>query len=157
MKIRLICVGKTESSHINQGLALYQKRLKHYIPFEILALPDIRSGNKLPIEKLKIAEGKLLLTHITNPANTILLDDKGKLMTSHDFSDMLQKKMNCGLGVLDFVIGGAYGFSEEIYQQINSRLSFSRMTFSHELIRLIFSEQLYRAMTILSNVPYHHE
>ena len=157
MKIRLICIGKTTSSHILEGLTLYLKRLKHYISFEIIYIADIKKGNKLPLEKRKHEEGQLILKQLVNPATACLLDDKGKQYSSINFAEFLQQKINAGLATLDFIIGGAYGFSNDLYKQVNQKISFSKMTLSHELIRLVFCEQLYRAMTIQRNEPYHHE
>jgi 23S rRNA (pseudouridine1915-N3)-methyltransferase len=157
MKIKLITIGKTDEKYLKEGIDKYLKRLKHYISFEIMELPDIKQGSKFLPEKLKEEEGKLFLSKIESNDYVILLDEHGKEYTSVEFSGLLQKKMNMGLSNLIFLIGGPFGFSEEIYQRASEKLSLSKMTFSHQMIRLFYTEQLYRAFTILKGEKYHHE
>lgn len=157
MKIKLLTVGKTDERFIEEGIEKYFKRLKHYINFEIIALPDVKQGSKLNMEKLKEEEGKLILQKIESSDQLILLDEKGKGLTSEEFAGFLQKKMNAGLPALIFVVGGAFGFSEEVYKRANEQLSLSKMTFSHQMVRLFFTEQLYRAFTIIKGEKYHHK
>ena len=157
MKIKLIVVGKTNSTYLLEGEREYEKRLKHYTKFEEIIIPDIKQSGKLSENKLKKKEGQLILGKLENSDHVILLDDKGKSYSSIDFANFLQQKMNSGLKSLIFVIGGAYGFSDEVYQRANSKVSLSKMTFSHQMIRLIFKEQLYRGFSILRGEKYHHE
>lgn len=157
MKIKLLTVGKTDERFIEEGIEKYLNRLKHYINFEIITLPDVKQGSKLNMEKLKEEEGKLILQKIESSDQLILLDEKGKSLTSEEFSVFLQKKMNAGFPNLFFVVGGAFGFSEEVYKRANEQLSLSKMTFSHQMVRLFFTEQLYRAFTIIKGEKYHHK
>ncbi len=157
MKIHLILIGKTDSDYLTTGVELYRKRITRYNPFEISVLPDLKNAKSLSVEELKIKEGELLLRHIEPNAHVILLDDKGRHFNSPDFARHLQGLMNRHLKSIIFVVGGAFGFSEAVYERGNERLSLSAMTFSHQLVRLVFAEQLYRAFSILNNEPYHHE
>jgi 23S rRNA (pseudouridine1915-N3)-methyltransferase len=157
MKIRLIVVGKTNSAYLKTGEGDYEDRLKHYCKFEELLIPQIKNGGKLSNKDLKIKEGKLILKYIDSVDQVVVLDEKGKSFSSIDFSNFLNKKLLTSAKCLVFVIGGAFGFSEEVYKRANSKLSLSKMTFSHQMIRLIFKEQLYRAFTILKGEKYHHE
>lgn len=157
MKIKLIVIGKTDQSFLRDGIQLYHKRIPHYLPFEYLIIPDIKNTRKLSENQQKIKEGELILSQIKAGDELILLDEKGKDFRSIDFARFLEKKMLGGVKNLIFTIGGPYGFSEAVYQKAIAKVSLSKMTFSHQLIRLIFSEQLYRALTILKGEPYHHE
>lgn len=157
MDITLLVIGKTNSEYIVKGVEEYCKRLKHYIPFCIHYLPDIKNTKKLSEQQQKEAEGEQFLSNLHNSDFVILLDERGKEMTSMQYADFLQKKMLSGLRRLVFVVGGPYGFSESVYKRANDKISFSKMTFSHEMIRLFFVEQLYRGMTILRSEPYHHD
>jgi 23S rRNA (pseudouridine1915-N3)-methyltransferase len=157
MQIKLIAIGKTDHSAIQQLTDEYIKRLGHYIRFEFEQLPDLKQTKGLSEALQKEKEGEMILKKIQNSDELVLLDEKGRECGSLEFSDYLQKKMNAGLRQLIFVIGGPYGFSEEIYQRANGKLSLSRMTFSHQMVRVFFVEQLYRAFTILKNEPYHHQ
>lgn len=157
MKIRLIVVGKTNSAYLKTGEDDYEDRLKHYCKIEELLIPQIKNGGKLSNKDLKIKEGKLILKYIDSVDQVVVLDEKGKSFSSIDFSNFLNKKLLNSTMRLVFVIGGAFGFSEEVYKRANSKLSLSKMTFSHQMIRLIFKEQLYRAFTILKGEKYHHE
>ena len=157
MNIKLIAVGKTDNPALQQLISTYEKRLSYYINFELQLLPDIKNSKSLSEEQQKIKEGELILSYVDPSYLLILLDERGKEYTSIAFADELQKKMNTGIKQLTFVIGGPYGFSQAIYQRANSKLSLSKLTFSHQMIRLFFVEQLYRAFTILRNEPYHHQ
>ena len=157
MKITLLTVGKTNELSFKNAISDYQKRLKFYIPFEIEEIPELKNSKNIPEEVQKQKEGELILKNLTDADDVILLDDKGEEYTSLQFASFLEKKMISGNKRLIFVVGGPYGFSKEIYQRANGKVSLSRMTFSHQMVRLVFTEQLYRAMTILKGEPYHHE
>jgi 23S rRNA (pseudouridine1915-N3)-methyltransferase len=157
MQIRLIAVGKTDHSAIQTLLEEYIKRLGFYIKFELEIIPDLKNSKNLSEAAQKEKEGELILKKVQSSDELVLLDEQGKQYSSMDFSDYLQKKMNAGLKQLIFVIGGPYGFSESVYQRANCKISLSKMTFSHQMVRVFFVEQLYRAFTILKNEPYHHQ
>lgn len=156
MKVQIICVGKTSFDYISEGIKLYEKRLQHYLPLEWIELPEIKKNKHWTHEQIKKVEGELLLKKTPTDAIVTLLDVKGKNISSEDFSQFVNQRMLSGLKTLTFIIGGAYGFSEEVYQRSQFKLSLSKMTFSHQLVRIVFLEQLYRAMTILKGEPYHH-
>lgn len=156
MTIKLVCIGKTDKKELEDLIDIYSKRLKHYIKFEMEIIPDLKKTKNLDEQQQKSKEGELILSGIQNSDFLVLLDEKGKQFTSVTFSEYIQKRMNTGLKRLIFVIGGPYGFSEEVYKRANSKVSLSKMTFSHQMVRLFFTEQLYRAFTILKNEPYHH-
>ncbi|MDA9907256.1 23S rRNA (pseudouridine(1915)-N(3))-methyltransferase RlmH [Flavobacteriaceae bacterium] len=156
MKIKLLTIGKTDSRPLQQLIDEYCKRLGFYIHFNMDIIPDIKNTKNLTTKQQKIAEGKELLKKIEKSDAVILLDENGKLYNSIQFSAFLQKKMNSGLKKIVFVIGGPYGFSEDVYNRSNEKISLSPMTFSHQMVRLFFTEQLYRSFTILRNEPYHH-
>lgn len=157
MNIKLIAIGKTDSAALQQLISTYEKRLVRYINFELQLLPDIKNSKSLTEELQKIKEGEFILSNVESSHYLILLDERGKEYTSVAFADELQKKMNTSIKQLTFVIGGPYGFSQEVYNRANGKLSLSKLTFSHQMIRLFFIEQLYRAFTILRNEPYHHQ
>ena len=157
MKVKLIVIGKTKSKFLIEGENEYQKRLKHYCKFSELIIPDIKNGGKLSKKELKEKEGNLILKSLKNSDYVILLDDKGLALTSIEFSELLNKNMVSSANELVFIIGGAFGFSESVYRRANTKLSLSKMTFSHQMVRMIFKEQLYRAFTILKGEKYHHE
>jgi 23S rRNA (pseudouridine1915-N3)-methyltransferase len=157
MKIALIVIGKTDASYFSDAIKEYQKRLFHYIPFEIEVIPDLKNAKHLGEEQQKEREGNLILKHLQAGDYPVLLDDKGKEYTSLQFAAYIEKKMQSVAKRLVFIAGGPYGFSPKVYEAAQEKISFSKMTFSHQMIRLIFTEQLYRAMTILNNEPYHHE
>ncbi len=157
MKIKLLAIGKTDDKNLIQLIEMYQKRLKHYVKFDFEVIPDVKNAKNLSEEQQKEKEGNLILSKIQNTDQLILLDDKGKQYTSVEFSSFLQKKMNSGIKQLILVVGGPYGFSDAVYQKANGKLSLSKMTFSHQMIRLFIVEQIYRGFTILKNEPYHHE
>lgn len=156
MKITLLVVGKTTDSHIEALIQEYQKRLTHYVPFTLQVIPELKNTKALTSEQQKQAEGELILRTITPATDLILLDEHGKEYRSIEFADYIQKRMSSGRDVV-FVVGGPYGFSETVYQRANGKISLSKMTFSHQMVRLFFVEQIYRAMTILRGEPYHHE
>ena len=156
MRIRLIVVGKTNAAYLKTGESDYEDRLKHYCKFEELLIPQIKNGGKLSHNDLKINEGKLILKNIDSIDKVVLLDEKGKSFSSVDFSNFLNQKLLHSTKRLVFIVGGAFGFSEEVYNRGDSKLSLSKMTFSHQMIRLIFKEQLYRSYTILKGEKYHH-
>ena len=156
MKITLLVVGKTTDSHIQALLQDYQKRLGHYIPFSLTVIPELKNTKSLTSEQQKQAEGELILRNMTASTDMILLDERGKEFRSVEFADYVQKKMSSGRDLV-FVVGGPYGFSEAVYQRANGQISLSQTTFSHQMVRLFFVEQIYRAMTILRGEPYHHE
>ena len=157
MKILLILVGKTVTSPLIELFNDYEGRLKHYAPFTTEVIPDIRNAKNLSENEIKEKEGELILKTIQNGDTVVLLDDKGQTFSSREFSAWLERKQTGVSKRLTFVIGGAYGFSKAVYNRANEQLSLSKMTFSHQLVRVIFAEQLYRAFTILNNEPYHHE
>lgn len=156
MQIKLIAIGKTDNKNLQTLIEDYKKRLSHYIKFEFEIIPDLKKVKHLSEEQQKEKEGELILTKTQNSDVLVLLDENGKQMDSVAFSDYLQKHMNSGIKTLIFVIGGPYGFSEEVYKRANGKLGLSKMTFSHQMVRLFFTEQLYRGFTILKNEPYHH-
>ena len=156
MKITLLVVGKTTDSRIEALIQEYQKRLTHYLPFTLQVIPELKNTKALTSEQQKQAEGELILRTITPATDLILLDEHGKEYRSIEFADYIQKRMSSGRDVV-FVVGGPYGFSEAVYQRANGKISLSKMTFSHQMVRLFFVEQIYRAMTILRGEPYHHE
>ena len=157
MKIKLLAIGKTDDKNLIQLIEDYQKRLKHYIKFELDVIPDIKNAKNLSESQQREREGALILKKVTSTDQLILLDEKGDTFRSIEFSRFLQKKMNSGSKQLVLVIGGPYGFSEAVYRKSTGKISLSKMTFSHQMIRLFIVEQLYRAFTILKNEPYHHE
>ena len=157
MKIKLLTIGKTDDKNLQALIRTYENRLKHYIKFELEVIPDIKNTKNLSEKQQKEKEGDLILKKIVATDNLILLDEKGYEFRSVEFSRFLQKKMNGGIKQMELVIGGPYGFSEKIYQKASGKISLSKMTFSHQMIRLFVVEQIYRAFTILKNEPYHHE
>ena len=157
MKIVLLAIGKTNEQYLIEGISQYQKRLQYYTQFEIFEIPNIKNVKNVSNIELMKKEGALILKKVHPSDYLVLLDDKGKSFTSHKFSEKLQGWMLSGKKRLVFVVGGAYGFTDEVYQRGNEILSLSRMTFSHQMVRLFFVEQIYRGYTILNNEPYHHE
>lgn len=157
MKIVLLSIGKTNEKYLTGGISLYQKRLKHYTAFEMIEIPNIKKSQNLSKLELMKKEGDLILKNILNSDLLVLLDNKGKEYNSLNFSEKIQNWMLSGKKRIIFAVGGAYGFSEEVHQRGNEKLSLSKMTFSHQMVRLFFVEQLYRGYSILNNEPYHHE
>ena len=157
MKISLLVVGKTVEPYFVQGIEEYSKRLAHYVPFEMIVILELRNTKSLSTDQQKEREADLILKSLLPGDYIVLLDEHGKEFTSMQFASYLEKKMVNVAKRLVFVIGGPYGFSNRVYQAAHEKISLSKMTYSHQMIRLIFTEQLYRAMTILNNEPYHHE
>jgi 23S rRNA (pseudouridine1915-N3)-methyltransferase len=157
MKVELWVVGKTSFDYLNEGIDIYEKRLKYYLTFALQIIPDLKQRKSLSAEEIKTKEGEAILKKLKPDDYLILLDERGKMQTSLQFADMIDKFAIQGSKRIIFLIGGAYGFSEEVYERSQRKISLSQMTFSHQMVRLFFIEQLYRAMTILKNEPYHHE
>jgi 23S rRNA (pseudouridine1915-N3)-methyltransferase len=157
VKILLLTIGNTDKKYMKEGVEDYVKRLSFYIPFEIKVIPDIKNRSSLSVEIQKEKEGQLILNQVQSGDQLILLDEHGLEFSSVDFSKWIGKKMVAGIRQLIFVIGGPYGFSKGVYQRSDFKISLSQLTFSHQMVRMIFVEQLYRAMTIIKNEPYHHE
>ena len=157
MNIELIVVGKTDMKEVEALVAMYSKRINHYVKFAITTIADVRNTKKLAEGEQKRLEGEQILRLVNDSDHLMLLDEHGAEWRSIEFAEQLQRRMSAGTKRLVFVIGGPYGFSEAVYQRANSKLSLSKMTFSHQIVRAIFTEQLYRAFTILKNEPYHHE
>jgi 23S rRNA (pseudouridine1915-N3)-methyltransferase len=157
MKIKFIVIGKTNRDFLVSGEKEFAKRLKHYCKFEEILISEVKNGGKLTREELKIKEGKLILSKLNSNEEIILLDNNGKSYSSKGLSKFIHQKMLTSAKPIAFIVGGAYGFSEEVYSIANSQLSLSKMTFSHQMVRLIFKEQLYRAFTIIKGEKYHHE
>lgn len=157
MDIVLLTIGKTGTNYLRTGIDDYCKRLKRYVPFSIRCLPDLKNTRKLSEPQQKEAEGRLIIASLSQSDLVILLDERGKMYTSIEFSGFINSAMVSGRKRLVFVVGGPYGFSQEVYDRADGKLSLSKMTFSHEMVRLFFTEQIFRAMTILRGEPYHHE
>lgn len=157
MEITLLTIGKTSTSYILKGIDEYIGRLKRYVPFAIESLPDIKTSRALTPAEQKAREGKLITAYVKQSDFIVLLDEHGAEMTSMQFASYIEKKLASGRKRLIFIVGGPYGFSEEVYALAHEKVSLSRMTFSHEMVRLFITEQIYRAMTILRGEPYHHE
>ncbi len=157
MKIKLIVIGKTDEKYLKQGLAKYEDRLKHYAKYEIVVIPDVKKGKKQNIELQQEEEGKLILAKTQNSDHLVLLDERGKTFSSVQYAKHLEKKMVGGVSSIVFVIGGPFGFSKSVYDRANDKLSLSAMTFSHQMIRLFFVEQIYRTFTIIRGEKYHNE
>lgn len=157
MVFKLLLIGKTDDKQLQSLIDAYIKRLKHYIKFEWESIPDLKNTKALDENQQKIKEGELILKKISPTDEVVLLDEKGSAYTSLKFAENIQKKLNSGKKRVIFVVGGPYGFSEEVYRRSDENLSLSKMTFSHQMLRLFFVEQLYRAFTILRNEPYHHQ
>lgn len=156
MKTILILVGKTTDKHFAAGIEDYAERIGHYMPFEIITIPELKNTKSLSEEQQKTMEGELIMKHIQTSDTVVLLDEHGKEMRSMEYAQWLQRTGNNARRLV-FVIGGPYGFAPAVYQRANDKISLSRMTFSHQMVRLIFTEQLYRACTIIKGEPYHHE
>ncbi len=157
MKITLLTVGKTDKEWVREGLDIYVSRLKHYIPFSVVEIPELKNVSALTRDQIKTREGELILKNIRPTDDVILLDERGKEYSSTELAKIIQDKLSYGNRDIVYVIGGAYGFSDQVYKRADSKLSLSRMTFSHQMVRAIFAEQIYRAFTIMRGEPYHHE
>ena len=157
MNIKLILVGKTEEKYLREGIEIFEKRLKNYINFEMIIIPSLKDTKSLSPQIVKEKEGELILKQVSKYDKIILFDEQGLEFTSMDYSVFLQKHMNAGVKNLCFVVGGAFGFSDEVYKKADQKVALSKMTFSHQMIRLLIVEQIYRAFTILKNEPYHNQ
>ncbi|ASB48508.1 23S rRNA (pseudouridine(1915)-N(3))-methyltransferase RlmH [Alkalitalea saponilacus] len=157
MKTYLVMVGRTSDPWLNTGISDYFKRISRYIPFQDIVIPDIKKAKNLSENLLKEKEGEVILKNILPGDVLVILDEKGREFTSRQFAQWMEKQMASGIKNLWFVIGGAYGFSPEVYKRADFKISLSQMTFSHQMVRLFFAEQLYRSLTILNNEPYHHD
>ena len=158
MKLAIIWVGKTSTDYVNKAIDTYVQRIGHYMPIEIIVVPDVKNAKNMDTVQLRQKEGELIIKHLRADDYVVFLDDKGKQMSSTEFANWIDKtNMNSSVKRMVFVIGGAYGFSQKVYQRACSKISLSKMTFSHQIIRVIFLEQLYRAFTIMKGEPYHHE
>ena len=157
MKITLLTVGKTDVKWVSEGLDLYVSRLVHYVPFQVREIPELKNVSALTREQIKSREGELILKSLKPADEVVLLDEGGREFRSMDFASWIGERISRGSRDIVFVIGGAYGFSPEVYSRADSKLSLSKMTFSHQMVRTIFAEQLYRTFTILRGEPYHHE
>ena len=157
MKITLLTVGKTDVKWVREGLELYSSRLVHYIPFSLVEIPELKNVSALSQDQIKSREGELILKHLKPADELVLLDEHGREFRSVEFAEFIEGRMSRSSRDLVFVIGGAYGFSGDVYSRADSKISLSKMTFSHQMVRTIFAEQLYRALTIMRGEPYHHE
>ncbi len=157
MKTILLAIGRTDEEYLRHGVQKYTDRLTHYTPFELIFLPDAKNVKNMTQQQQKVAEGKAILGVVEPSDVVILLDENGQELTSRQFAKFIEKHSISGARRLIFIIGGPYGFSDEVYERANGKLSLSRMTYSHQMVRLIFAEQLYRAHTILKGEPYHHD
>ncbi len=157
MNVELIVVGKTDMREVESLVEMYTKRINHYVRFAITTIADVRNTRKMSVAEQRRMEGEAILRQLTDSDHVALLDEHGAELRSVEFADLMQRRMASGIRRLVFVIGGPYGFSEAVYARANSKLSLSKMTFSHQIVRALFVEQLYRAFTILKNEPYHHE
>ncbi len=157
MKITLLSIGKTEEKYLKEGLDIYLKRLKHYIKLDLIELPELKNTKHLSQEQQKSKEAELIFKAIQASDYVVLLDEKGLELSSMLFADYLSKRMVASTQNLLFIIGGPYGFDQSLYQRANDKISLSKLTFSHQMVRLFFTEQIYRALTILKGEPYHHE
>lgn len=157
MKVTLLTVGKTDKDWVKQGIDIYASRMKHYFPFSIVEIPELKNVSSLSQDQIKTKEGELILKNVKPADDVILLDERGREFSSMEFAKVLQDKISYNGKDIIFVIGGAYGFSDAVRQRSNSKISLSKMTFSHQMVRAIFVEQLYRAFTIMKGEPYHHE
>lgn len=156
MIVNACYIGKTKAEYLRTGIALYEQRLGHYLRFETTVIPDLKNAKNFSVPEIKKREGQLILNRLAKSDVLILLDEGGKHYSSSAFAGWFQKKMNQGTGRIVFQVGGAYGFDDAVYQRANEKMALSAMTFSHQMIRLLLVEQIYRAMTILNNEPYHN-
>jgi len=157
VNIELLLTGKTDLEYLKKGIFLYEKRLKHYCNFNRIEIPQLKRVSSLKENQIKIKEGELILKNISDQDVLILLDERGAKISSQDFAQRIENWAVRGIKKVIFTVGGAYGFSEEVYERANGMISLSNMTFSHQMVRLIFVEQLYRAFTIIKGEPYHHK
>lgn len=156
MKVEFWVIGKTSFPYLDEGNEIYLKRIKHYVPFQMTTIPDIKNRKSLSEAQIKTKEGEIILSKVSSGDFLILMDERGKQRTSVQFADYLESTLQQSYKRIIFLIGGAYGFSDVVYQRSNTKMSLSNMTFSHQMVRLIFLEQFYRALSIMNNEPYHH-
>jgi 23S rRNA (pseudouridine1915-N3)-methyltransferase len=156
MKVSFLQIGKTDKKYISEGIEIYSARINHYVDFEIYTLNETKKSKSPDINNIKKTEAKEILKYISKDDFVVLLDENGKEHTSIKFAEFINNKMATGCKKINFISGGAYGFSDEIYKRANELISLSKLTFSHQLVRLIFLEQMYRAFTIIRGEPYHH-
>ena len=157
MELKLVTVGKTDVKWVKEGLDLYVSRLKHYVPFSLVEIPQLKNVSALSQEQIKEKEGELILKQLNPGDSVVLLDERGKEYRSVEWAEWIRQRLARGGKGLVFVIGGAYGFSKAVYDRAEGLVSLSKMTFSHQMVRTVFAEQLYRAFTIIRGEPYHHE
>jgi 23S rRNA (pseudouridine1915-N3)-methyltransferase len=157
MEVKLVTVGKTDVPWVKEGLDLYVSRLRHYVPFTLVEIPQLKNVSAFSQEQIKEKEGELILKQVAPGETVILLDERGRQYRSVEWADWIQRQLSMGGKGLVFVVGGAYGFSQKVYDRSNGLVSLSKMTFSHQMVRTVFAEQLYRAFTIIRGEPYHHE
>ena len=157
MDVKLVTVGKTDVKWVKEGLDLYVSRLRHYVPFSLVEIPQLKNVSAFSQEQIKEKEGELILKQVTPGDSVILLDEHGKEFRSVEWAEWIRQRLARGGKGLVFVVGGAYGFSQAVYDRAEGKVSLSKMTFSHQMARTIFAEQLYRAFTIIKGEPYHHE
>ena len=157
MEVKLVTVGKTDVPWVREGLDLYVSRLRHYVPFTLVEIPQLKNVSAISQEQIKEKEGELILKQVAPGETVILLDERGRQYRSVEWADWIQRQLSLGGKGLVFVVGGAYGFSQKVYDRANGLVSLSKMTFSHQMVRTVFAEQLYRAFTIIRGEPYHHE
>jgi 23S rRNA (pseudouridine1915-N3)-methyltransferase len=157
MNIKLVVVGKTEEKYLKEGIDIFEKRLKFYIPYEMIIIPSLKDTKSLSPQMVKERERELIIKQVSKADKVVLFDEMGEEFRSIEYANFLQKNMNAGIKTMCFVVGGAFGFSDEVYKIANLKIAMSKMTFSHQMIRLMIVEQLYRAFTILKNEPYHNE
>ncbi|HBZ24897.1 MAG TPA: 23S rRNA (pseudouridine(1915)-N(3))-methyltransferase RlmH [Rikenellaceae bacterium] len=157
MKIEFLLIGKTEAAYLKEGISLYEERLKHYTSYSKKEIPEIKNSSSLSKEQIKEKEGEQILKNLTETDELVLLDERGAQLTSEDFALRVERWSVRGIKKIVFAVGGAYGFSDAVYKRSNDKISLSRMTFSHQMVRVIFLEQLYRAFTIIKGEPYHHK
>ena len=157
MDLKLVTVGKTDVKWVKEGLDLYVSRLRHYVPFFLIEIPQLKNVSAFTQEQIKEKEGELILKQVSPGDSVILLDERGKEYRSVEWAEWIRQRLARGGKGLVFVIGGAYGFSQAVYDRAEGMISLSRMTFSHQMVRTVFAEQLYRAFTIIRGEPYHHE
>jgi len=155
MKIKLIQIGKTEEKYLREGISIYEKRLKHYTLFQVEEIPNLKNAKNMSRDEQKKKEGEIILKKINSSDFVVLMDEVGEEFNSSQFAKYLQKRMNSGLDIT-FIIGGPFGFSKEIYERANNKIALSQMTLTHQMVRLFFTEQIYRAFTILKGEKYHH-
>jgi 23S rRNA (pseudouridine1915-N3)-methyltransferase len=157
IRITLLVVGKTQDAYVQAGIKVYLERLKYYCTFTIIEIPELKVSSKMSFDEIKKREGEIIISKIPQNSKVILLDENGKEYTSREFSKLIDKSLQESVKELCFIVGGAFGFSSDVYSLVTSKLSLSKMTFNHQMIRLFFVEQVYRGFSIINNLPYHHD